>query len=182
MLLKNGLECERLFAFNEFTFDIEKLVHPSWDAPAGPWTDFDDLAARLRLGSLHGVDFKTETVSDAALLLAYGAKYHPVRDYLNGFMWDGKARINLWLEYYMGAVTYLDHETLRYLGAVGSMWPIGAVARIFQPGCKMDNALILEGVQDIGKSTALKTLAQPWLVDTPFNIGDKDAFLMMRGK
>jgi predicted P-loop ATPase len=45
----------------------------------------------------------------------------------------------------------------------------------------MDNVLILEGPQGRFKSTALSTLAGEWFSDTPFTIGDKDAYLVIRG-
>jgi putative DNA primase/helicase len=51
-----------------------------------------------------------------------------------------------------------------------------------QPGCKMDNVIILEGEQGRWKSTALAVLAGEWFMDTPFTLGDKDAYLALRGK
>jgi putative DNA primase/helicase len=64
----------------------------------------------------------------------------------------------------------------------GIKFLIGAVARVMRPGCKMDNVLILEGDQGRWKSSALATLAGiEWFGDTPFTIGDKDAYLVIRG-
>jgi hypothetical protein len=65
--------------------------------------------------------------------------------------------------------------------SAGIKFLIGAVARVMRPGCKMDNVLILEGEQGRWKSTALATLAGDWFGDTPFTIGDKDAYLVIRG-
>jgi predicted P-loop ATPase len=68
-----------------------------------------------------------------------------------------------------------------YTRLAGSKFLIGAVARVMRPGCKMDNVLILEGPQGRWKSTAFSILAGAWFGDTPFAIGDKDAYLQMRG-
>jgi len=182
LMLKFGLDARTWLARNEFTADVVTIAAPPWDAPRGPWTDQDDLRARLRLGAMYGVDFRTETVAGAVQLVADGNTYHPVREYLSGLKWDNRLRLTSWLRDYLGAATHLDPESERYLGAVGMMWMIGAVARIYEPGCKFDTVLILEGGQGKGKSTALNVLAGEWFTDTPFSLGDKDAYQSLRGK
>ena len=52
---------------------------------------------------------------------------------------------------------------------------IAAFARVTEPGCKADTALILEDRQGLGKSSALKALAQPWFTDEVADLGTKDA-------
>src|SRR5690606_6798161 len=42
--------------------------------------------------------------------------------------------------------------------------------------------LILEGAQGAGKSTALSVLGGEWFMDSPFSLGDKDAYQTIRGK
>lgn len=181
LLLKHGLELE--LAFDEFALDVLKRAPPPWSDKAGPWTDYDDLAARLRIGALYGVDFRTDMICGAALLVAKDTPVHPVREYLDGLKWDGTSRLCEFLTRYLGAHTFGDDpEALRYLGAAGSMWLIAAIARIYEPGCKFDYVMIFEGNQGIGKSTVLQLLAGDWFLDTPFVIGDDNAHLMMRGK
>lgn len=104
--------------------------------------------------------------------------YHPVRDYLNSCadIWDNIPR--------------LDTVATRYLGAqskTGShdmfmrWFLIAAVARVFQPGCKVDTCLVLEGAQGMKKSTFFSILSGEWFADSPIAIGNKDAFLNIRG-
>ena len=84
--------------------------------------------------------------------LAVDHSYHPVRPYLNNLKWDGINRLDRFLPILFGT------QDTDYERAVGARWMIGAVARVYQPGCKMDTMLVLEGPQGLKKSTALRTL------------------------
>ena len=68
-----------------------------------------------------------------------------------------------------------------FVRAVGAKWMISAVARIFKPGCKADCALILEGLQGLGKSTAARVIADPWFSDEIAEFGSKDAAMQLSG-
>ena len=79
-------------------------------------------------------------------------------------------------------MTYLGAEDTPLNRAFGSRWMISAVARIMQPGAKVDHMLILEGPQGAKKSSALKVLAgAEWFTDELAEIGSKDAAQQMRG-
>ena len=116
-----------------------------------------------------------EVAGQAIEAVAKEHSFHPVREYLDALIWDGVARLDRWL------ATYLSVPPTEYVLAVGSKWMISAIARIYQPGAKADCCLILEGAQGIKKSTALKTIADPWFTDEIADLGSKDAALQTRG-
>lgn len=70
---------------------------------------------------------------------------------------------------------YLDSVMLR-------KWLRAAVARIFDPGCKADNMLILQGEQEARKSSFFEALvpARRFFTDSYIDIKSKDGQLMMR--
>jgi predicted P-loop ATPase len=73
--------------------------------------------------------------------------------------WDRQPRLNSWLHRYLGV------EQSPYAAVVGRMFMKAMVARVMQPGCKVDYMLILEGGQGEGKSTVCGILAAEWFSD-----------------
>jgi predicted P-loop ATPase len=102
--------------------------------------------------------------------------FHPVRRYLEEREWDGIARLGHWLSDYLGA------EATAYTSRIGRMFVVALVARIFDPGCKADYVLVLEGEQGAGKSSACRVLAGEWFSDSLPDIHHKDAKEHLRGK
>jgi predicted P-loop ATPase len=104
-------------------------------------------------------------------------KYHPVRDYLRSLQWDDVQRTFVFAHRYLGC-----DESI-YSSRIGQMWLIAMVARIFDPGCKADHMVVLEGPQGIKKSMACQVLAtEPYFSDHLPDITSKDASISMRGK
>lgn len=166
-----------VLGYDEFSNQVTKLKAPPYDgAKPGPWDDVDDLRTVIWLAQHYMVNLKKQIVTDTVVAVANERRFHPVREYFAGIKWDGKARLNSWMHEYLGA------EASEYASAVGRKYLVGAVARVMKPGCKMDNVLILEGEQGRWKSSALAVLAGEWFMDTPFTLGDKDAYLALRGK
>lgn len=176
--LSNGEAFAGTLVFDEFRQEVLVIRALPWDEQSllpRPWTDADDVRCAEWL-QRREINVAPATVSRAAGVVAREIRIHPVRDYLMGLCWDGLPRLERWVEVYLGA------EETALNRAVGSRWMISGVARIMQPGCKVDHMLILEGPQGSKKSSAIKTLAgADWFTDELAEIGSKDAAQQMRG-
>lgn len=104
-------------------------------------------------------------------------KVDSLREYLDGVKWDGVERLNAGPAKYLGAADEeLNREMFR-------KWMIGAVARAYDPGSKVDAMLVLAGGQGIGKSTFLSILGDELYSDSSaiFTGSDKEALEASRG-
>jgi Virulence-associated protein E len=119
--------------------------------------------------------------------------FHPVRDYLNSLVWDGEKRIDQWLRAYGDASTGLGDDatqeeidgTLQYIDSVSAIMLLAAVSRVFEPGCKYDEMVVLESEQGFNKSTALRIMCvnDSWFSDDiPLNVDAKQTMERTEGK
>ncbi|MBA1154930.1 VapE domain-containing protein [Microvirga mediterraneensis] len=117
----------------------------------------DDACMALRglIIENFGFDPRSEHVRDAVNLLCLENAFHPIRQLLDGLVWDGVPRIDRWMTNYLGA------EDTPLNCAVSRIILIAAVRRIRRPGVKFDQIVVLEGKQGSGKSTAVAILAGP---------------------
>lgn len=177
LVLHNENVWSGVLTYNEFSLTTVTGKPAPWpqSRTGAVWTDFDDsqLAAWLQR---YGVVVNSRIAAEAAQTTAQMNPFHPVRDYLKGLIWDKKVRVGSWLATYLGAAANA------YTCAVGGCWLISGVARIMQPGCKVDQILLLEGEQGTLKSTALRTLSgAEFFCDHISDIGSKDSRLELAG-
>lgn len=147
--------------FNYFANNISIFGRPVW-AQSGdclyskgnvfPWVDAEAIGLKHYFSS-KSFEVSTELWHEAALIAAKRYSFHPLREKLSGLLWDGEARVDSWLTQYCGAVPS------KYAQIVGRKWLLGCVHRAFNPGCKMDYMLVLEGPQGPGKSKMCAELA-----------------------
>jgi len=166
-------------AFDAFRLEVILARPTPWETEPvevlRTWSSVDDVRCAEWL-QRRDVNVAPAIVSRAVYAIAYQTRIHPVQSYLESLVWDGNPRLDTWATAALGAT---DTPLTR---AIAARWMISAVARIFQPGCKADHMLILEGPQGIKKSTALKVLAgSAWFTDELAEIGCKDADQQMRG-
>ncbi len=143
----------------------------------GEWTDTDTTRTAAWIGKYYDVDIGITTVLTAVVAVARRNQFHPVRDYVHAITWDRVSRLDTMLSRYFGA------EQNAYTAQVGACLLLSAVARIEEPGCKVDTIIVLEGVQGAFKSTAVRILALDvrWFADTGLVLGDKDSYQNLRG-
>jgi predicted P-loop ATPase len=117
--------------------------------------EFEMVCLCIRQIIAHQKEFEPakEAVIDAVTRIAMNYRFNPVLDYLDSLRWDGKPRIDTWLNVYCGA----DDNSLNR--AIGRKFLLAAVRRVKQPGCKFDNIIVLESRQGTLKSTLARTLA-----------------------
>lgn len=177
-----------LLGWDAFAIRPIFLRPPKWSADDAPsvaqqagdaWTGTDDSRAVCWFGRNMGATFAKRVIEDAVAVVAKRNTVHPLRAFLGSLRWDGKERIRRWLPDYLGADD--NASTRRYLEAIGPWWLVSAIARAFDPGCQADHALILEGGQGAGKSTALRTLGAPWFSDTLDDLGGKESYIQIQG-
>ncbi len=118
-----------------------------------PATDADVAALQELLQTAGLETIGKEVVHQAVDLRATERSFHPVRDYLDNLVWDGKPRLEKW------TTTYLGGKDTAYHSSVGSMFLISMLARIYKPGCQVDYMLVLEGEQGELKSSLCRALA-----------------------
>lgn len=92
-------------------------------------------------------------IGELLTFVQYRNTFDSAQEYLHSLTWDGVGRLDIWLS----KVFFVDTET--YYKDIGSKWFMGLVARILNPGCKFDNALVVHGGQNIGKSSVFLIIA-----------------------
>jgi predicted P-loop ATPase len=118
-----------------------------------------------------------DTTHQAVDMRAHSRPFHPVRDYLDALMWDEESRLAKFLPMYFGAVAN------EYTTKIGEMFLLSMVARIFDPGSKVDHMLVFEGPQGTLKSTACSVLGGQWYSDNlPDVTSGKDVPQHLNGK
>lgn len=123
-----------------------------------------------------GATCKYADANHAVIAVARQRGYDEVREFFDGLTWDGTARLDTWLVDLAGA---RDTPLVR---AYGARWLIGAVARTYAPGAKMDTMLVLEAPQGTRKSTLIRDLVGAgWFSDEIPALGSKDASIQMLG-
>jgi len=160
--------CGRLW-WNEFTYEVM--------AGSSAITDVDETNVSIWMDETYNVKLSPNAIHAVAAAVAHTRSTHPVRDYLDGLTWDQTGRASTFLRDYFGAE---DNE----LNAVlGRCWLTSAVARIYEPGCKVDTVLILYGGQGVGKSTVLQALSvrPEWFNDSGIDLRKTDAYGALQG-
>lgn len=155
-----------------------------WGADVKMWRPVDDDYLFARMQERYKFDGRSLVRSDKNVFAAFsifsdGRSFDALVDMLDALPeWDGTPRKDLLLIECLGA------EDSPYVRAVTALLLRAAVACAYQPGCKYDYMVVLQGPQGIGKSTLLRRLAMrdELFVDDVKNIGTKEAQELIQGR
>lgn len=179
LILKYAPEWQGVLAYNEFADRIEKLKPPPvFGGIAGPWLDVDAGKTLVWLQLVWNLQLRSSVVAEeAARLVAWDGRFHPVRDWLERLPpWDGVSRLPLLL------VKVFGTDVNAYTTHIGQSLLVSSIARVFQPGCKVDEMVVLEGGQGLGKSTCISELfGFDWYLETSEPPTTKDFYVTMQG-
>lgn len=116
------------------------------------------LAAKIRVQMVDRNVKPIGLIEDAYYANALDNSYHPVQDYLNqcGSIFDGKLDyVRVLAEHLSDIHDPIGLDRIAYLWL--KRWLLGAVAKVFE--AEQNPMLVLDGRQDLGKSTFVRYLA-----------------------
>ena len=152
------------------------IVKPVGWPRSGKTLNDTDMKYILRRMEKYGISSEKK-IESAIRIVANENRYHPIRDYLNSLQWDGIERIAHTLHHFLGAVE--DEYTCEAM----KIFLMGAIKRVFQPGCKFETMLCLVGGQGTGKSSFFRLLAvkDEWFSDDLRRLDDDNVYRKLQG-
>lgn len=187
-IFRNSPNWKGVIARNDRTGNVVFRLPPPWKSTEEDWNeptiedaDYSEISAWFeRSDYAMSSSPKGDHLYAAIQTIARDNRYDPVRQYMERLKWDGTPRLNAMLHAYFAADG--DEEGRgEYVEAVSSMWMLSAVARVFDPGCKVDTVLVLKGPQGALKSTAFRALAGggEYFCDDAVDISNKDSWMRL---
>lgn len=162
--------------YNELTGRIELIGFFPWKRQTLNLTDNDINQIRIRFDSLYGLTSE-KGIPRAVEAVAHQNSYHPIRKKLESLKWDKKPRIRHALKRFLGVPeSDFSYEAMK-------VFMLGAIERVYTPGCKFEYILCIVGEQGIGKSTFFRFLAinDVWFYDGIKKFGEKETIENIQG-
>lgn len=134
-----------------------------------PWHGADDKRLLHWFAKTYKMTTGKNVIQNAFTEVVHQNAFHPLKNYLEAQTWDGVARAERVLIDYLGAPdTHYTRQTTRKM-------LLAAVTRIYRPGCKFDQVMVLIGPQGVGKSSLLAKLGREWFSDSLKTFENKEA-------
>jgi putative DNA primase/helicase len=146
--------------------------------PPREWTEADDIEVTIYMQRAIEVSrLGRDTVSQAIIAWAMRNRRNCVREWMDSLVHDGTPRAETFFVDVFGA------EDNIYTRAAGRNFWTSIAARVYDPGCKFDNMIVLEGGQGIGKSMALAIIGGAWFAEQHESATNSKAFAeVLQGK
>ena len=161
---------------NLLTDRVDIVRNLGWRRNTSALTDTDVKYLLLYFEQNYGLTSEKK-ITAALSIVANENCYHPIQDVLNGLVWDGTPRIRHCLHHFLGA------DESGYTEEMLKHFLLGAIRRVFSPGCKYEEMLCLVGGQGAGKSSFFRLLAirDEWFSDDLKKLDDDRVFLKLQG-
>lgn len=176
LIIDNDPRLKGRFYYDEFEDRTFGLLPLPWEAGdrLRDLKDIDDSNLESFISKEYKIHHSTN-IKKAFDNVCYRYKKHPVRDYLDKLQWDKKSRAETLLIDYLGAddTPYVRTVTRKMLAA--------CVTRIYNPGAKFDNSIILIGPEGIFKSTLISRIGQKWFSDSFVGVKGVDSMQQLQG-
>jgi putative DNA primase/helicase len=165
-ILENDPEYRSL-CYNDHSNKVKWKDRELWDP------DLEEIG--LHIERAYRIRYPSADIKRAVLRVAHQNLEEPIHNWLRNLPeWDGAPRIRHLFHTVFKAARIEGSEAI--IMEMSKKWVISLVARIMQPGCKMDTFLVLCGEKGLGKSTGLKALiGDAWFSDSPLDISKKDS-------
>ncbi|WZX99686.1 virulence-associated E family protein [Bacillus sp. FSL W7-1360] len=176
LILQNHPELKGKVGYNQFSNRHMVLGDLPWrKLDAGDtWQDRDDASLQNFMERYYSITGALK-IHNAFSETSHENGFHPIKDYLSSFEWDGNPRLDTLLIDYLGA------EDTLYVRSVTRKAFTAAVARVYEPGCKFDNVLVTVGPQGVGKSYLVKKMGKDWHSDSLSTVLGKEAMEQIQG-
>lgn len=161
---------------NELSGKIDIVGNLGWERTSSSLTDTEVYQLHWYLEKEYGLK-NERNINKAMNIAASENRYHPIREYLEQLVWDGKYRIGRLLPKYLGA------EEDAYTREIMQLLMLAAIHRVYEPGCKYEIMVCLVGGQGAGKSTFFRFLAinDEWFSDDLKRMDDDNVYRKMQG-
>lgn len=180
--LKEKLYQGQIF-YDSFTKEIkfqgkiigEKEINPN---KIRLWDDTLNNRLGLEIEKRFGINYNANKMWEAVRFVASQYTISPPKQFLEQLIWKGDENAIRKL-----LPTYLGAEDTKLNAWIMEHMILGMIRRVFEPGSKFDEMMVLVGGQGIGKSTFARYLAmkEDWFCAIE-NIQGKDAVINIMGK
>lgn len=161
---------------NELSCKTDIVKKMDWRRRSKTFTDTDFNNIMLRMEKFYGIT-RDKNIKRAIDIVGNNNHYHPIIDKLESLEWDGKSRLRYLLPRYLGT------DESDYIFEATRIMMMGAVHRVYHPGCKFEYMVCLVGGQGAGKSSFLRLIAMEneWFSDDLRKLDDDNVFRKIQG-
>ncbi len=173
-ILENHPDMQNLLWYDTF----HKKQYTRWKSDiTREWSDTDNINLTRWMQDTIGIhNMPDKIVHLACMAYSQSMSRNEPYDWMEKLAWDGEERLPLFLNDCMEAE---DNEFIRAVSQ--NLW-IAMVARIYQPGCKYDNMIVLIGGQGTFKSSSLGIIGGKWFAELHESVMNPNFFMALHGK